>query len=179
MRIATAPGRRLELHASPDLISWEAILSITPGADTVTLVREPVSALSTFSLVYVGSVTAAWEANGNPAGTLYRAAVSPAPDPLNPGAEPVILLDYYGLSVSSSGLAADTTYYFRVAGVNGDGVETAYTEARGTATLAAYPPLFSGFSDLMTDSIRVLWSANGNADPSPAGWSGKWFAAAP
>ena len=139
----------------------------TPGpytdpARARTLVRQPV--FSYFDGVSAAAVRGNWTANGNPGGTLYRAAVSPAPDPLNPGAEPVTLLDSYGLSVSSSGLAADTTYYFRVAAVNGDGVATAYTEARGTATLAAYPPLFSGFSDLMTDSIRVLWSANGNAE---------------
>ena len=127
-----------------------------------TLVRQPV--FSHFSAVAAASMDANWTANGNPPGTLYRAAVSAAPDPLNPGVVAVTLLDSYGLFVSSSGLAADTTYYFRVAGVNGDGVETAYTEARGTATLAAYPPLFSGFSDLQTDAIRVNWGPNGNAD---------------
>lgn len=127
-----------------------------------TLARQPV--FSYFSGVTAAAVGANWTANNNPPGTLYRAAVSPAPDPLNPGGEALTLLDSYGLSVSSSGLAADTTYYFRVAAVNGDGVETAYTEARGTATLAAYPPLFSGFSDLQTDSLRVLWGPNGNAD---------------
>jgi hypothetical protein len=139
----------------------------SPGAFTApararTLARQPV--FSYFDGVSPAAVRGNWTANGNPAGTLYRAAVSAAPDPLNPGAAPATLLASYGLSVSSSGLAADTTYYFRVAAVNGDGVETAYTEARGTATLAAYPPLFSGFSDLMTDSIRVLWSPNGNAE---------------
>ena len=127
-----------------------------------TLVRQPV--FSQFSGVAAAAITANWTANGNPAGTLYRAAVSPAPDPLDPGAEPVTLLDSYGLSVSSAGLAADTTYYFRVAAVNGDGVETAYTAARGTATLASYPPLFAGFSDVQTDAIRVLYAPNGNAE---------------
>ena len=134
----------------------------TPPQRARTLARPPV--FSQFSGVTAAAVGANWTANGNPAGTLYRAAVSMAPDPLNPGAEAATLLDSYGLSVSSAGLAADTTYYFRVAAVNGDGVETAYTAAAGTATLAAYPPLFSGFSDIQTDSIRVLWTANGNAD---------------
>jgi len=127
-----------------------------------TLTRQPV--FSQFSGVTAAGVTANWTANGNPPGTLYRAAVSAAPDPLNPGGETATLLDSYGLNVSSAGLAADTTYYFRVAAVNGDGVETAYTLANGTATLAAYPPLFSGFSDIQTDAIRVNWGPNGNAE---------------
>ncbi|OGR76399.1 MAG: hypothetical protein A2X32_12450 [Elusimicrobia bacterium GWC2_64_44] len=138
-----------------------------PGAWTAperarTLARQPV--FSHFDSVAENSMDANWTANGNPPGTLYRAAVSPAPDPLNPGADPVTLLESYGLFVSTSGLAADTTYYFRLAAVNGDGAETAYTAASATATLAAYPPLFSGFSDIQTDSLRVLWSPNGNAD---------------
>jgi len=138
-----------------------------PGAWTSpehsrTLARQPV--FSGFGSVSAASIEALWADNGNPPGTLYRVAVSPAPDPLNPGVEPATLLDSYGLSVSSAGLAADTTYYFRVAAVNGDGVETAYTAAAATATLVAYPPLFSGFSDMQTDAIRVLWGSNGNAD---------------
>ncbi|HAT72589.1 MAG TPA: hypothetical protein DCS63_07220 [Elusimicrobia bacterium] len=127
-----------------------------------TLARQPV--FSHFDDVAAARIDANWTAGGNPVGTLYRVAVSAAPDPLNPGGEAVTLLDSYGLYVSSSGLAADTTYYFRVAAVNGDGVATAYTAARGTATLAAYPPLFSGFSDIQADAIRVSWSPNGNAD---------------
>ena len=138
-----------------------------PGAWTApqrarTLARQP--AFSGFGAVAANSVQALWTANGNPSGTLYRAAVSQAPDPLNPGALAATSLESYGLSVSSSGLSADTTYYFRVAAVNGDGVETAYTAAAATATLVGYPPLFSGFSDIQTDSIRVVWTANGNAD---------------
>ncbi|PKM98533.1 MAG: hypothetical protein CVU79_02590 [Elusimicrobia bacterium HGW-Elusimicrobia-3] len=127
-----------------------------------TLARQPL--FSYFDGITASAIGANWTANGNPAGTLYRAAVSAAPDPLNPGAAAATLLASYGLYVSSAGLAADTTYYFRVAAVNGDGVETAYTAAAGTATLAAYPPMFSGFSDIQTDAIRVLWTANGNAD---------------
>ncbi|OGR45371.1 MAG: hypothetical protein A2X35_03770 [Elusimicrobia bacterium GWA2_61_42] len=127
-----------------------------------TLARQPV--FSHFDDVGAASIDANWTANSNPPGTLYRAAVSAAADPLNPGGVEATLLDSYGLFVSSAGLASDTTYYVRVAAVNGDGVATAYTDARGTATLAAYPPLFSGFSDIQTDAIRVLWAPNGNAD---------------
>jgi hypothetical protein len=127
-----------------------------------TLARQPV--FSHFDGIGPSSTTVVWTANGNPAGTLYRVAVSTAPDPLAPAGAAVTLLDSYALNVSSAGLVADTTYYFRVAAVNGDGVETAYTAARGTATLAAYPPLFQGFSDIQTDSIRIVWTANGNAD---------------
>ncbi|MEW5907083.1 MAG: fibronectin type III domain-containing protein [Elusimicrobiota bacterium] len=127
-----------------------------------TLARQPV--FSHFDGIGPSSTTVNWTANGNPAGTLYRVAVSTAPDPLSPAGARVTLLDSYALNVSSAGLAADTTHYFRVAAVNGDGVETAYTAARGTATLVANPPLFQGFSDIQTDSIRILWTANGNAD---------------
>ncbi|MGD9641917.1 MAG: fibronectin type III domain-containing protein [Elusimicrobiales bacterium] len=134
----------------------------TAPARARTLARQPV--FSGFGGVEASSLEALWTANGNPPGTLYRAVFSPASDPLNPSGEPATGLESYGLSVSSSGLAADTTYYVRVAAVNGDGAETAYTAAAGTATLVAYPPLFSGFSDLQTDALRVLWGANGNAD---------------
>ncbi|OGS12676.1 MAG: hypothetical protein A2234_07855 [Elusimicrobia bacterium RIFOXYA2_FULL_58_8] len=138
-----------------------------PGAYTApqrarTLTLPPVS--SGFSGVATNSLDFNWSVNGNYPGTLYRVAVSPAPDPLSPGGETVTLSDSYAVSVTTSGLAANTTYYFRAASVNGDGVETAYTAPAGTATLVAYAPLVSGFSDIQTDSIRILWSANGNAD---------------
>lgn len=138
-----------------------------PGAYTSperarTLVRPPL--FSHFGEVAASSIRADWDGNGNPGGTLYRLAVSTAGDPLAPAGAPATLLDSYALYASSSGLAADTTYYFRVAGVNGDGVLTAYTAARGTATLVAYAPLFLEFTDIQTDSIRMRWSANGNGD---------------
>ncbi|MDT8286037.1 MAG: fibronectin type III domain-containing protein [Elusimicrobiales bacterium] len=127
-----------------------------------TLVRPPL--FSHFGGVAASSIRADWDGNGNPGGTLYRVAVSTAADPLAPAGAPATLLDSYALYASSSGLSADTTYYFRVAGVNGDGVLTSYTSARGTATLVAYAPLFLEFTDIQTDSIRIRWSANGNGD---------------
>ena len=130
-----------------------------PGV--ATLVEFPPSApalsgLSTDSMIF------GWSGGGNPAGTLYRVAVSTAPDPLAPGGAVVESSDTYNLSLYASGLAADTTYYYRVAGLNKDGVSTAYTPAIGSATLANMPSL-SAFTDIGSAGLRVNWTANGNA----------------
>ncbi|MBI5744361.1 MAG: lamin tail domain-containing protein [Elusimicrobia bacterium] len=132
-----------------------------PG--THTLLEFP-PAFVNFSAVAPGSLQFNWNANGNaPNTTLYRVAVSTAPDPLNPGAAAATSGLTYSLNYSSAGLAANTTYYFRVTGVNKDGVQTAYTAAQGTSTLLAFPPAAPAFSNMGENSLRFGWSANGNA----------------
>ncbi|HOW90080.1 MAG TPA: hypothetical protein PL037_07340, partial [Elusimicrobiales bacterium] len=114
-----------------------------------------------FSAVGAGSIRVDWSANGNPEGTAYRLLVSLAPDPLNPGGEGVTALDTYERHSVPSGLSPNSTYYFRVAGVNKNGIPTDYTAPEATSTLANQP-LFSGFTDIQSISAQFNWSSNGN-----------------
>lgn len=128
-----------------------------------TRTKAPV--FSSFGAVGSGSIVLNWSPNGNPQpGTQYRVLASTAPDPASPGGAAVSVSDVYDITFSSSGLAANTSYYFRVAGVNGDGFLSAYTAPAATSTLLAYAPAFVDFTDVQTDALRFVWSHNGNAD---------------
>lgn len=129
-----------------------------------TYTRAAIPDNTTFAAVYLSSVSVNWTVNGNPAGTLYRVAVSTAPDPSNPGGAVATSSDTYDAYISSDGLAANTTYYFRVAGVNNNGVESNYTAAQGTSTLANVP-VFNNFTNVGISAIQFNWLANGNPDP--------------
>ncbi|MDD2806694.1 MAG: fibronectin type III domain-containing protein [Elusimicrobiales bacterium] len=135
--------------------SWYAF---TPAATRVQFapVSPALSGLANDSMIF------SWSGNGNPGGTRYRVLVSTAPDPLAPAGAVVDSSDTYNLVLYASALAADTTYYFRAAGLNKDGLVTAYTGAIGSATLANMPQ-FSAFTDIAADGLRVNWTANGNA----------------
>jgi|GEM_PF-1956207 len=121
-------------------------------------------AFTNFTDVGANAVRFNWS-DSNPAGTQYRVKVSTAPDPLNPPAGAVVTTsDTYNVSLSSSGLNADTTYYFRVAGLNNNGLATAYTAAQSTSALAN-SPIFDGFTGISTGSLRLNWLPNGNRSP--------------
>ena len=139
--------------------SWTAY----PG--TSTLLAYP-PAFSDFANVTAASMQFDWSANGNAdPGTLYRVAVSTAADPLTPAGAVVTTSNTYNTSLNSTGLAADTTYYFRVAGINNNNVSTAYTTAQGTSTLLAFAPLFNNFTGVGTTAIQFNWLSNGNRNP--------------
>ncbi|MFA7008369.1 MAG: fibronectin type III domain-containing protein [Elusimicrobiales bacterium] len=139
--------------------SWTAY----PGTSTL-LAYDPV--FSGFTNIEPAAVRFEWAANGNAdPGTLYRVVASTAPDPLNPGGAVVTASSTYNTYLSSAGLAADTTYYFRVAGMNHNNVPTGYSAPEGTATLLAYDPQFLNFTGVGISSVRFNWSANGNRDP--------------
>jgi hypothetical protein len=107
-----------------------------------------------------------WSNNNNPLNTtLYRVLTSTAPDPSNPGSAVVTTSDTYNVYLSSSGLSPDTTYYFRAAGINNNGAATTYTSVQGTATLLAFSPAFTNFTNVGAGAIQFNWSANGNTDP--------------
>ena len=96
----------------------------TPVISTYTLAALPAAA--PFAGVSESAVTPAWTGGGNPAGTLYRVLVSTAPAPLAPNGAAESQHETYNLSFSTSGLVSNTTYYFKAAGVNGDGVTGSY-----------------------------------------------------
>ena len=137
--------------------------SYTAAAGTATLTYQP--AFAGFSAVTAGSILFGWTGAGNPEGTLYKVLSSTAPDPANPAGAVVSSSYTYSLSLSSSGLSADTTYYFRAAAVNANGAASAYTAPAGTATLLGYPPLFSNFTNVAAGAAQFNWSANGDAYP--------------
>ncbi|MBI4803089.1 MAG: fibronectin type III domain-containing protein, partial [Elusimicrobia bacterium] len=117
-----------------------------------------------FTNVYVSSIQFNWSANGNPAGTRYRVKSSTAPDPLSPAGAVVASSDAYNLYLSSAGLVANTTYYFRVAGINNNDVATDYTTAQGTSTLANIPlTAVSTFSAVKATGFTASWNNNSNS----------------
>ena len=140
-----------------------------PAAATL-LSKAPV--FSSFSNVYYSSAQFNWSANGNPAGTLYRVYVSTAYNPLLPAGAVSTSSDTYNTWLSSSGLSSNTTYYFRVAGVNKDGVATAYTTARATSTLVS-APLAAGFGPVSASAVQFNWAANGTMEHKPLNTTGR------
>ncbi|HAH33023.1 MAG TPA: hypothetical protein DCL44_11990, partial [Elusimicrobia bacterium] len=129
---------------------------------TITRVAAP--AFSGFTGVSESAVQFNWSPEGNPDGTLYRVYVSTAQDPFNADGAVVTSSDTYNLSLSSTGLYANTTYYFAVAGVNYDGRVTDYTLTVGTSTLLAYDPIFINFTNVDAGAIQFNWSAPDNPD---------------
>jgi hypothetical protein len=135
--------------------SWSAYSA------TATLANAP--AFSNFSGVGTGAIQYNWSVNGNPASvTRYRVLVSTAPDPLSPAGARVTSSDTYNTFLSTSGLSANTTYYFRAAAINHSGVITSYIAAQSTSTLAV-APAFSNFTNITAGDIRFNWTVNGNA----------------
>lgn len=104
-----------------------------------------------------------WSENGNLPGTKYRVLVSTAADPLFPGDAVVTASDTYNISLTTASLSPNTTYYFRVAGLNKAGVTTVYTAAESTRTAAAVP-VFSEFTDISKSTVQFNWSASGNPE---------------
>ncbi|MEK7721861.1 MAG: fibronectin type III domain-containing protein, partial [Elusimicrobiota bacterium] len=140
--------------------SWAAY----PGTSTLL---EFAPLFSNFTNISSDTMRFNWLSNGNayPA-TRYRVYVSTAADPLSPGAgQQVTISDTNEIYLSTAGLNPDTTYYFRVAGVNNNYVPTAYTAAQGTATLLAFPPTSAIFNSAGTGAIQFSWSPNGNVYP--------------
>ena len=126
-----------------------------------TLLQYP-PVFTSFSGVAADSIGFNFSANNNVfPGTSFRVLVSTAPEPLAPGAAAYSSSDTYNVALTTAGLAADTTYYFRAAGVNKDNVLTAYTAVQATAT-AANIPVFAGFAGVGAGAVTFNWSGNGN-----------------
>jgi len=124
---------------------------------TATLANAPLAA--GISGVGNNALTANWMANGNPAGTLYKADISTA---LN-----------FSIAVTSAtinttagfaGLIANTTYYLRVRAVNKAGTPTGYA-ALGSITTLPNPPAAAAYTAVSVSWLTANWTANGN----PAG----------
>lgn len=146
--------------------AWDAWGALSNGTTVQTRLYAPVT--SGFSAVVDDSIRLDWGAAPNISGLQYRVLVSTAPDPLAPGGALVSSSDTYNLYLSTSGLAGDTTYYFRVAAMNNSGLPLAYSAIAATSTLLAFDPLFNNFTAMAANALRVNWDENGNRYPGTA-----------
>lgn len=98
------------------------------------------------------TITLSWSANGNPAGTIYQLERST-------GGPFAVILSTPGLGTLDAGLAAYTTYQYRVRGINGDGVPGAYSATLVTMSGAMDPPIApQGFSGVAVGTGSIRWS---------------------
>lgn len=125
---------------------------------TATLAAVPVPLA--FSAPTASAIQFNWSAGGNGA-VSYTVLASTAPDPSAPAGAVVTTSATYNTFLSSAGLAANTTYWFRVSAINPNGVPSAYTAAAGTATLANAPAALA-LAAVDTSSVTLTWSAAGN-----------------
>ncbi|HNW45692.1 MAG TPA: fibronectin type III domain-containing protein, partial [Elusimicrobiales bacterium] len=158
--------------------SWDAWGYLSNGATAQTRLYPP--AFDSFQSVAADSIQFRWTASGNGSqGVKYRVLVSTAPDPFNPGGAVVTSSDTYNQFLSSAGLFASTTYYFAVAGVNYDGVETAYTGIQSTATLPdttpPSAPAYASPADASWHNSAGMTFAWGGASDGLSGLSGYLF----
>ncbi|NNN06891.1 MAG: hypothetical protein HKL90_13420, partial [Elusimicrobia bacterium] len=114
-----------------------------------------VPASPSLSNVTTNAITFSWTSGGNPPGETYVAQASTASDYSG------TLLAQSGTALSQTfgGLAADTSYYFRVQGSSGP-----FLDAGPQATAAAAPAAASpAFVAVASTTLTASWSADGNA----------------
>jgi len=121
---------------------------------TSTLANPPLTPAA--SAVSTGTLTAAWAANGNPAGTLYQLQISTDGFATLSGSSRTAALD-----ATVSGLIPNTTYELRVRAINNNEVATAFVTGGSTSTVAAAPT--SALPALVSvSSVTAAWGAGGN-----------------
>ncbi len=150
---------------------------------TYTLAVIPGAAAAAFTAVYASSFTVNWQGGANPAGTTYYMQLSTVAA-FSPVAFSSATL---GSGLAASGLLANTTYYARVAAVNGGGLYTdylvlgstvtqietpasVYFDEIGTASIvaSAYAPVFTGLErgisgvNITTSGVYGVWGSTGN-----------------
>jgi hypothetical protein len=124
---------------------------------TATLAQQPI--FVPFSAVTTTQIQANWNAPANPVGTLYELQTSSTPcfSCLTTSSFT------YSVSVATSGLIPNTTYFFRVLALNSESQPTAFTGLGSTSTLAAAPATaVSTFSMVGVTSVTVNWLSGGN-----------------
>jgi hypothetical protein len=131
----------------------------TPSTSTLT--NAPV--FTDFTSVDKTSLDFNWSDGENPAGTMYRVLSSTAPNPASPDGAVVVTSDTYNVSLSTTGLNPNVTYYFKLSAVNNNGIEEEYLGTPSTSTLANVPSDTS-FSDINFNIVKLHWSENGNPD---------------
>jgi hypothetical protein len=128
-------------------------------ASTHTLASPPDPAASPFSALSATGLTFSWGSGSpaNPSYTLYELQ-SARDSGFTAGLQDSVLV---ALSSSPSGLAPNTTYWFRTRAINIDAIPTSFTAAAATATAAAVPASPAVDSVFVT-SASFSWSAASN-----------------
>jgi len=139
---------------------------VLPLGSTVTLAAAPASTSPAFSGIWTTSVTVRWLANGNPGSTEYQVDAATSADF---GGTLVSGPWGAGLSAPVTGLAVNTSYYYRARSRAGSGVGSPYESLGSTFTLGAVPS-GSTFTAVDTIGFTMEWSPNN----SPAG---TWYEA--
>ncbi len=138
--------------------SWSGAETSSAMGSRVTYAAAP-SVLS-LAAVNVSSVSLSWNANSNPSWTRYEVTCS-TDDFVSGVSTPIALGDgHTAVTGVVSGLAADTTFWFRVRAFNSDGASAAYADTVSSITLS-FTPSLSGM-EISSDTLRIAWGANGN-----------------
>ncbi|OVE77605.1 hypothetical protein BVX98_02240, partial [bacterium F11] len=134
-----------------------------PTLSTATLAVIPDHAATTWTAVYVTSLTVSWTEGTNPPSvTWYVIEISTAND-FTGGDDKST--ETYGMNGGFTGLMPDTTYYAQVKAVNHSGIDTNYLNLGSTKTLAGGLPLNLTFIGVSTDTVTAAWDAPaGGAD---------------
>lgn len=126
--------------------------ALTAPATAQTHARPPTS--TAISTVFIDSVTLSWSANANPAET--RFAFERSTD----GVSFSLVATTVAVSAADVNLVGDSTYYYRVRAINGDGVSTSYDATVSTFVPGRLPGPPSGFSakSLSGGRIHLSWT---------------------
>lgn len=125
---------------------------------TATFANAPAGAAAPFTAVFETSATFAWTANGNPAGTLWRAELA-ADSGFGVSPQSSVTL---ATTATFSGLLKNTTYFTRVRALNRNGEPGELLSFYSTATLTDPPgSLGNHFSFAGASSVTVTWGALG------------------
>ncbi|MBI4655603.1 MAG: fibronectin type III domain-containing protein, partial [Elusimicrobia bacterium] len=136
--------------------------SYTTSKGTSTFV-EFAPVFNNFTGMAANAIQFNWTDTSNPAGTLYRVLTSTVDNPATfPQGAVVTSSDTYNLYLSSSGLKANTTYYFQMAAINNNDVPTSYTSSKGTSTLVEFAPVFNNFTGMAANAIQFNWTDTNN-----------------
>lgn len=130
---------------------------LSPPTTRFTFAESPANPI--VSVVSSGSVTLGWSTQSNPAGfTRYEVSASTDNFTLNFSTPAPISSNTTVSTASAQGLAAGTTYSFRIRAVNGDGLFTGFSQVIATQTLPGTVSSLVG-NGLGVSSISWSWSA--------------------
>ncbi|MFA6004736.1 MAG: fibronectin type III domain-containing protein, partial [Elusimicrobiota bacterium] len=141
------------------VVAFNAVGNSTSTALTkYTLAAAPTS----FALVqvYFSSITVAWAANNNPAGTSYQTLIWTA-------GGSTTTMSMTSISTAMTGLNQGATYYLAVRAVNGDGIQTALSSIVSSCTrVASAPAQPTGLAGTPANTTSVAWTWNSVAGAS-------------
>ncbi|MBI3300222.1 MAG: VCBS repeat-containing protein [Elusimicrobia bacterium] len=117
--------------------------------------------------VTTSSMTAAWSAAGNPAGTIFHAVLGQAESEPDDSTDErfVATTPFAAPGAGFTSLAGNATYYLYVRAVGHRGALSPWALLGSSATLPNTPLAASApFSSISSTSLTVAWSPAGNAD---------------